>query len=106
MSAGGHELRIAILVMVALIAVACVKAQPPPAALPDVAAADYITAAFKTHPLVAFSEPGHGAIGTKEFLAALIRRPGTLFRRTARRSPRHPSRHGRPSPPSSNEIQD
>jgi outer membrane protein OmpA-like peptidoglycan-associated protein len=39
-------------------------------------AAQYITSAFKTHPLVAFSEPGHGASGTKEFFASLIRYPG------------------------------
>ncbi len=39
-------------------------------------AAQYITAAFDTHPLAAFSEPGHGASGTKEFLASLIRYPG------------------------------
>jgi outer membrane protein OmpA-like peptidoglycan-associated protein len=39
-------------------------------------AAEYITAAFDAYPLVAFSEPGHGAAGTREFLAALIRHPG------------------------------
>src|SRR3954469_3256361 len=39
-------------------------------------AAAYVTAAFETHPLVAFSEPGHGMAGTKEFLAALIRHSG------------------------------
>jgi hypothetical protein len=39
-------------------------------------AAQYITSAFKMHPLVAFSEPGHGVSGTKEFFASLIRYPG------------------------------
>jgi outer membrane protein OmpA-like peptidoglycan-associated protein len=39
-------------------------------------AAQFITSAFDTHPLVAFSEPGHGARGTKEFFASLIRYPG------------------------------
>ncbi len=39
-------------------------------------AAQYIASAFKTHPLIAFSEPGHGARGTKEFFASLIRYPG------------------------------
>ncbi len=39
-------------------------------------AAQYITSAFKTHPLVAFSEPGHGTSGTAEFFASLIRYPG------------------------------
>ena len=76
MKAGGHERRIAVLVIVSLTAVACATARIPPPTLPDAAAADYITAAFQTHPLVAFSEPGHGASGTREFLAALIRHPG------------------------------
>ena len=39
-------------------------------------AAKYITAAFDRYPLVAFSEPHHGASGTKEFLSTLIRQPG------------------------------
>jgi len=39
-------------------------------------AAQYITRAFKTRPLVAFSEPGHGVSGTSEFFASLIRYPG------------------------------
>lgn len=39
-------------------------------------AAQYITAAFDAYPLVAFSEPGHGASGTREFFAALIRHSG------------------------------
>jgi outer membrane protein OmpA-like peptidoglycan-associated protein len=39
-------------------------------------AAEHITAAFDVYPLVAFSEPGHGAGGTREFLATLIRQPG------------------------------
>jgi outer membrane protein OmpA-like peptidoglycan-associated protein len=45
-------------------------------ALPLQPAVQYITAAFASHPLVAFSEPGHGSAGTKEFFAALIRHPG------------------------------
>ena len=47
-----------------------------PAPVSPQPAAQYITAAFDMHPLVAFSEPGHGASGTKEFLASLIRYPG------------------------------
>ena len=39
-------------------------------------AAQYITRAFTTRPLVAFSEPGHGVSGTSEFFASLIRHPG------------------------------
>jgi len=39
-------------------------------------AVKYITDAFDRYPLVAFSEPRHGASGTKEFLASLIRQPG------------------------------
>jgi hypothetical protein len=39
-------------------------------------AAQYITLAFRTRPLVAFSEPGHGVSGTSEFFASLIRHPG------------------------------
>ena len=41
-----------------------------------VPAARYIVEAFAHYPLVAFSEPRHGAGGTKEFLASLIREPG------------------------------
>ena len=44
--------------------------------LTPVPAIPYIVAAFARYPLVAFSEPRHGAGGTKEFLAALIREPG------------------------------
>lgn len=50
-----------------------------PSALSEVGpepAAQFIVAAFKGHSLVAFSEPGHGASGTREFFAALIRYPG------------------------------
>jgi hypothetical protein len=32
--------------------------------------------AFARYPLIAFSKPRHGAGGTKEFLASLIRQPG------------------------------
>jgi outer membrane protein OmpA-like peptidoglycan-associated protein len=38
-------------------------------------AVSYITGAFDTYPLVAFSEPRHGASGTREFLASLVRQP-------------------------------
>jgi outer membrane protein OmpA-like peptidoglycan-associated protein len=44
--------------------------------LPLEPAARQIVAAFERFPLVAFSEPRHGAGGTKEFLASLIRQPG------------------------------
>ena len=44
--------------------------------LTPVPAARYIVAAFARYPVVAFSEPRHGAGGTKEFFAALIREPG------------------------------
>jgi outer membrane protein OmpA-like peptidoglycan-associated protein len=49
-------------------------------ALSPVPAAKYITDAFDKYPLVAFSEPRHGAGGTKEFLASLIRQPGFVGR--------------------------
>ena len=39
-------------------------------------AVSYINDAFDTYPLVAFSEPRHGASGTREFLASLVRQPG------------------------------
>ena len=44
--------------------------------LTPVPAARYIVAAFVRYPLVAFSEPRHGAGGTKQFFAALLREPG------------------------------
>src|SRR5688500_4616118 len=51
--------------------------QPPVPADPSPRpAAQFITDAFRSYPLVAFSEPGHGASGTREFFAALIRHPG------------------------------
>ena len=43
--------------------------------LAAVPAADYLVDAFDRFPLVAFSEPRHGAGGTREFLTALVRRP-------------------------------
>ena len=43
--------------------------------LTPVPAARYIMEGFARHPLVAFSEPRHGAGGTKDFLALLIRQP-------------------------------
>ncbi len=38
-------------------------------------AADYLADAFDRFPLVAFSEPRHGAGGTREFLTSLMRHP-------------------------------
>ena len=38
-------------------------------------AADYLVDAFDRFPLVGFSEPRHGAGGTREFLTSLIRHP-------------------------------
>jgi len=49
---------------------------PPHAATAVFPATAYLTRAFRSYPLVAFSEPGHGVPGTKEFLAALVREPG------------------------------
>ena len=43
--------------------------------LPVVPAADYLVGAFDRVPLVAFSEPRHGAAGTREFLGSVIRHP-------------------------------
>ena len=40
-----------------------------------VTAADYLVDAFDRFPLVAFSEPRHGAGGTREFFASLVRDP-------------------------------
>ena len=56
--------------------IAGVPQVPAPVSVTPQSAAQYITAAFDAYPLVAFSEPGHGVAGTKEFLAALIRHPG------------------------------
>ena len=48
-----------------------------PADVPlPIPAVSYITGAFDKYPLVAFSEPRHGASGTREFLASLVRQPG------------------------------
>jgi outer membrane protein OmpA-like peptidoglycan-associated protein len=47
-----------------------------PGDITPVPAARYIVEAFARYPLVAFSEPRHGAGGTQEFLASLIREPG------------------------------
>src|ERR1044072_6974266 len=53
---------------------------PSTAAAPEdltpVPAAGYLIKAFARYRLIAFSEPRHGAGGTKEFLSALIRQPG------------------------------
>jgi outer membrane protein OmpA-like peptidoglycan-associated protein len=38
-------------------------------------AADYLVDAFERFPLVAFSEPGHGAGGTREFMRAVLHHP-------------------------------
>ena len=43
--------------------------------LAAVPAADYLVDAFDRYPLVAFSEPRHGAGGTREFLTSLVRHP-------------------------------
>ena len=47
---------------------ACSRAAATPAA-------DYLASAFERFPLVAFSEPRHGAGGTREFLTSLVRHP-------------------------------
>lgn len=64
----------------AIVAIVAVLAGAEPSRFPQVPpaepAAQFIAAAFKRHPLVTFSETGHGASGTKEFFAALIRHPG------------------------------
>jgi outer membrane protein OmpA-like peptidoglycan-associated protein len=39
-------------------------------------AADHVVEAFERFPLVAFSEPGHGAGGTREFIRALLHHNG------------------------------
>ena len=59
-----------------------VQACSRPAATPThrgdisaVPAADYLVDAFDRFPLVAFSEPRHGAGGTREFLTSLVRHP-------------------------------
>jgi outer membrane protein OmpA-like peptidoglycan-associated protein len=57
---------------------ACARPVTPPSA-PDLwlrPAASYLVAAFDRFPLVAFSEPRHGAAGTPEFMASLVRQPG------------------------------
>jgi outer membrane protein OmpA-like peptidoglycan-associated protein len=43
--------------------------------IPSVPAAGYLLDAFDRFPLVAFSEPRHGAGGTREFLTSLLRHP-------------------------------
>lgn len=48
-------------------------AQNPPGDPSAVPAADYLVDAFDRFPLVAFSEPRHGAGGTREFLTSLVR---------------------------------
>jgi outer membrane protein OmpA-like peptidoglycan-associated protein len=52
------------------------SARPTVDGLTPVPAARYIIEAFDHYPLIAFSEPRHGAGGTKEFLASLVRQPG------------------------------
>ena len=57
---------------------ACCRPTARPARVADlspVPAADYLLEAFNRVPLVAFSEPGHGAGGTREFLTSLFRHP-------------------------------
>ena len=67
---------------VVLWSIAGVQACSRPAAIPPhrgeiapVPAADYLVDAFNRFPLVAFSEPRHGAGGTREFLTSLVRHP-------------------------------
>jgi hypothetical protein len=57
---------------------ACGGAEIPPAPRDPALhpAARFLVSAFDSVPLVAFSEPRHGASGTREFLAALVREPG------------------------------
>jgi len=47
----------------------------PPGEIAASPAADYLADAFDRFPLVAFSEPRHGAGGTREFLTSLVRHP-------------------------------
>jgi outer membrane protein OmpA-like peptidoglycan-associated protein len=57
---------------------ACSRPITRPASPGDLSAApaaDYLADAFDRFPLVAFSEPRHGAGGTKEFLTSLVRHP-------------------------------
>ena len=57
----------------------CSRSEPARGTDDDIMPMDavgYITSAFSKYPLVAFSEPRHGASGTREFLASLIRQPG------------------------------
>ena len=68
--------------VVILCSIVGVQACTRPAATPTrrgeiavVPAADYLVDAFDRFPLVAFSEPRHGAGGTREFLTSLVRHP-------------------------------
>ncbi len=57
---------------------ACSRPTATPNHLGDISAvpaADYLVNAFDRFPLVAFSEPRHGAGGTREFLTSLVRHP-------------------------------
>jgi outer membrane protein OmpA-like peptidoglycan-associated protein len=57
---------------------ACARSTAPPASvggLPVVPAIDFVIDAFGRFPLVGFSEPRHGAGGTREFLTSLVRHP-------------------------------
>ena len=57
---------------------ACASSTAPPASvggLPVVPAIDFVIDAFDRFPLVGFSEPRHGAGGTREFLTSLVRHP-------------------------------
>lgn len=49
--------------------------RPLSAELSAAPAADYFADAFDRFPLVAFSEPRHGARGTREFVTSLVRHP-------------------------------
>lgn len=57
---------------------ACSRPTGTPNHLGDISAvpaADYLVRAFDRFLLVAFSEPRHGAGGTREFLTSLVRHP-------------------------------
>jgi outer membrane protein OmpA-like peptidoglycan-associated protein len=72
----GPGLAIGVVAIVSLHACSGRTAKPSsPGELSAAPAADYLAAAFDRFPLVAFSEPRHGAGGTREFLTSLVRHP-------------------------------
>ena len=79
---GSHMTHMRLWLAVILWSIVGVQACTRPAATPTrrgeiaaVPAADYLVDAFDRFPLVAFSEPRHGAGGTREFLTSLVRHP-------------------------------